>query len=174
MFNPFKKKYSKEELDLIAFMAQTRHFEKLDEDELALFLPSMYLRTYQQDEVVFFSGDPSHALYVIKRGSVSLSIDVNDKFEQLAETYRGGIFGDNSLIEDAKRIYTTVITSEKAQLYVIPQINILEIFQSHPEVKAKMMSAFSEIYNEYTTQLFKTYKSHFGFFELSKVYQGKI
>lgn len=174
MFNPFKKKYTKKELDLIAFLAQTRHFEKLNEDELALFLPCMYLRTYQQDEVVFFSGDPSHALYIINRGSVSLSIDVNDRFEKLAESHRGGIFGDNSLIEDAKRIYTTVVTSEKAQLYVIPQINILEIFQDHPEVKAKMMSAFSEIYNEYTTQLFKTYKSHFGFFELSKVYQGKV
>ena len=174
MFNPFKKKYSKEELDLIAFLAQTRHFEKLDEDELALFLPSMHLRTYQQDEVVFFSGDPSHALYIIHRGSVSLSIDVNNKFELLAESHRGSIFGDNSLIEDAKRIYTAVVTSEKAQIYVIPQINILEIFQDHPDIKAKMMMAFSEMYNEYTTQLFKTYKSHFGFFELSKVYQGKI
>ena len=120
MFNPFKKKYSKKELELIAFLAQTRHFEKLDEDELALFLPCMYLRTYQQDEVVFFSGDPSHALYIINKGSVSLTIDVNDRFEKLADSHRGSIFGDNSLIEDAKRIYTTVVTSEKAQLFVIP------------------------------------------------------
>lgn len=174
MFNPFKKKYSEEELDLIAFLAQTRHFEKLTEEELALFLPSMYLRTYQQDEVVFFSGDPSHALYIVKRGSVSLSVDVNNKFEQLAEAHRGNIFGDNSLLDYSKRIYTTVVTSEKAQLYVIPQINLMEILQDHPDVRAKIMTVFAELYNEYTTQLFKVYKSHFGFFELSKVYQGKI
>lgn len=174
MFNPFKKRYSKQELELIAFLAQTRHFEKLDEEELALFLPYMYLRDYQQDEVVFFTGDPSHALYIINRGSVALNIDVNDRFEQLAEAYRGQVFGDNSLLESAKRIYTTVVTSEKAQLYVIPQINIHEILDNHPEVRAKVMTAFAEVYNEYTTQLFKTYQSHFGFFELSKVYLGKV
>ncbi len=173
MFNPFKKKYNNEELKLIAFLSEIRHFRKLDDEELALFLPFLYLRDYKRDEIVFFSGDPSHAFYIVRRGTVSLSIDVNDRFEQLDKAHRGQTFGDNSLIDGARRIYTTVIASEKAELYVIPQINLLETLKNHPGTCAKVMTSFAEIYNEYAFQLFKTYKSDFGFFELGKVYQGK-
>lgn len=171
MYNPFKKKYNKGELGLMNFLSHIRHFKRLSEDELALFLPFMYLRSYKQNEVVFFSGDPSHALYLIKSGRVLLSIDVNDRFEKLVELHMRQTFGDNSLLEHAKRIYTTVVTSEESELYVIPQINLLEILQDHPVVRAKVMTSFAEFSDEFTSDLFKTYKSDFGFFELSKVYQ---
>lgn len=172
MINPFKKKYTIEELNLFGFMSRLKHFEKLTFEEMSLFVPHMYLRTYNQDEVVFFRGDPSYALYIVKNGMVSLTIDVKDKFEELTTVTSGHTFGDNSILENTTRIYSTIVVSEKADLYVIPQANIHEIFESNPNVKAKIMTSFAELYNDYTSNLFKIYKSTFGFFELGMVYDG--
>ncbi|MFY0654247.1 MAG: cyclic nucleotide-binding domain-containing protein [Cyclobacteriaceae bacterium] len=173
MMNPFKKKYSSEELSLFRFLSKIKYFESLEYKELSHFLPSMYLRTYKQDEVVFFSGDPSYALYIVKNGKVSLQLDIKDKFEILTTVRPGETFGDNSLLNNTKRIYTSVVVSEKADLYVIPQANLLDIMNDNANIRAKMMTSFGELYNDYTSELFKKYKSEFGFFDLRMVYDQR-
>lgn len=173
MFNPFKKRYNKEEILMINFLSGIKPFQRLAEDELAIFIPYMYLRSYHKDEVVFFSGDPSHALYLIKKGKIQLSIEVNDKLEGLLQLDDGNSFGDNALLSKTKRIYNTIVISENAELYVIPKINLMEIMDSNDSIKAKIMSSIAEQYNTLTTDLFHTYKSHFGFFELGKIYNQK-
>lgn len=173
MLNPFKKKYSAEELSLFRFMSKIKYFESLNYEELSIFAPFMYLRSFSQDEVVFFRNDPSYALYVVKNGKVSLRIDINDKFEELTKVRPGEPFGDNSLIQNTKRIYTSVVISEKAELYVIPQAHILDIMNDNSEIRAKMMTSFANLYNDYTTTLFKKYKSAFGFFDLGMVYDER-
>jgi CRP/FNR family cyclic AMP-dependent transcriptional regulator len=170
MFNPFKKRYSDEELKLFLFLNNIKHFEFLNEEELSQLIPYMYERSYMQDEVVFFRDDPSYALYIVKKGAVSLNIDMNNKFEVLTAMSKGETFGDNTLLENSKRIYSAIVTSERADLYVIPQINLLEIMASHPAIRAKIMTSFAELYNDYTSNLFNIYKSSFGFFELGSVY----
>lgn len=171
MQNPFKKSYSKKEIQLFRFLHRIPLFEKLNFDEMANFLPFMHLREYKQDEAVFFRGDPSHALYIVKNGAVSLHIDLKDEFEQLLTIRDDEAFGDNALLHDTIRIYHAIVKSEKANLYVIPQVNILEIFDRHPKIKAKMLESLALQYNGYTENLFKAYKSSFGFFDLSQVYQ---
>lgn len=173
MLNPFKKKYNAEELSLFRFMSKITYFENLNYEELSMFAPFMYLRSFSQDEVIFFRNDPSYALYVVKNGKVSLRIDINDKFEELTKVRPGETFGDNSLIQNTKRIYTSVVISEKAELYVIPQAHILDIMDSNSEIRAKMMTSFANLYNDYTTTLFKKYKSAFGFFDLGMVYDER-
>ena len=101
---------------------------------------------------------------------MSLRVDVNDKFEELTNVRPGEAFGDNSLLNNTTRIYTSVVVSEKADLYVIPQANLLDILDDHPQIRAKIMTSFSELYNEYTATLFKKYRSAFGFFDLGMVY----
>lgn len=174
MYNPFKKKYNEGELKLFDFLSGVTHFNKLTQDEMYQFLPYMYLRNYTQNEVVFFSGDPSHALYIIKEGDIALSIDIKDKFEQLSTVKSGHSFGDNSFLENTKRIYHAVVTSEQAEIYVIPQINLLDILNTNPKMKAKVMTSIANMYNKYTTRTFKDYKSSFGFFELANVYKDNI
>lgn len=166
----FKKKYSEEELKLFEFLSGVRHFQLLKNDELQLFLPYLYPRTYNQNEAVFFSGDPSQALYIMKSGEASLTIDIKDRFEELMTIKPGEAFGDNSFIPNTKRIYNSIVVSEQAEIYVIPQINISEIMEDHPEIKAKIMTTMAEIYNDYTSDLFKIYRASFGFFELGRIY----
>ena len=169
--NLFKKSYSRSETEKFDFLRQVKLFEELTNDQMAHFLPHLYLREYKSDEVIFFRDDPSHALYVLANGEVTLNIDIKDRFEELALLERGAAFGDNAVLEHTKRIYTAVASSEVASMFVIPQINILQIFEMKPLIKAKMLSSFSEIYNQYTKNLFEAYRTAYGFFDLKMVYR---
>ena len=170
MINPFKKTYTEQENALFTFLSQVKLFERLTYDELSYFTPYMFLRTYTQNEIVFFRNDPSQALYVIRSGSVSLNIDLGDKFEVLSILEKGQAFGDNSLLENTRRIYSSLVVSERAEIYVLPQVNIQDIFENHPNVKAEMLNSLAELYNGYTVNLFNAYRSSFGFFDLGQAY----
>ena len=172
MINPFKKSYSREEINTFRFLSRIKLFSLLSNDELSEFVPYLYPRKYKKDEVVFFRDDPSQALYIVKRGEITLNIDINDRFEKLVEVKSGQAFGDNTLLTNTKRLYTAVTSSDSATLFVIPQVNILEIFNSNDKIKAKMLTSLAEMYNQYTGNLFKAYKSSFGFFDIAEAYRG--
>lgn len=173
MINPFKKTYTSRELALFRFLSRVKLFEHLRHEEMDLFKPYLYLRKYKEDEVVFFRNDPSHAFYIIKNGQVSLNIDIQDKFEVLTIAGAGKGFGDNVMLKGTKRIYSAVVMSEVAEVYVIPQVNIFEIFDNHIQIRAKMFNSLAEVYNGYTENLFKAYKSSNNFFNLAQVYAEK-
>jgi len=172
MINPFKKSYTQKELNTFRFLSRIKLFERLNYKEMSYFLPYFYLREYKMDEVVFFRNDPGNALYLVKSGKVSINVDIEDEFELLKIVKSGGAFGENALIADANRINTCIIHSERAELYVLPKVNINEIFEGHHEIKTKMMESLSEICNEYMNNLFKGYRSSLGLFNLSLVYRN--
>ena len=173
MLNPFRRSYSTEELNLCRFLNKCKLFEDLTNDELVNFLPYMYLREYKQDEVVFFRDDPSQALYVVKSGTVGLSIDVGQKLEFLTTVRTFSSLGDNCLLANTKRIYNAIVTSDSCELYVIPQANISEVLERHPEIKGKMYQALSVGYNRFIYDMFKAYKSSLGFFDVRQIYTGR-
>ncbi|MCC5919313.1 MAG: cyclic nucleotide-binding domain-containing protein [Cyclobacteriaceae bacterium] len=168
--NPFKRSYSASQLSVIRFLKRIRLFEQLSDDELALFIPYMYLRNYSENEVVFFRKDPSHALYIVKNGRVNLSIDIDDKMESLKTLSPYDSFGDNSLLDNTYRMYNAVVSSETADIYVIPQVNIFDIMSGSAIIKAKIMTSLSQRYNDLATNLFSAYRNSFGFFDLSQAY----
>jgi len=175
--NPFRKVYTRKELEFFAFFRKVRLFEKLNEKELEEFIPFMHLREYKQNEVVFFRNDPGQALYIIQSGVVELNLDLQEDFEPLAFAKKHIAIGVNALLLDSERVYNAVVRSEESWLYVIPQVNILEIFKYKPTIQAKMMTSLSEIYDENTKNLFNAYRTHIGLFSLGdaymKTFQGK-
>ncbi len=172
MINPFKKSYTSKELNLFRYLSRIKLFERLSYKEMALFLPYFYLREYKMDEVVFFRNDPSNALYMVKSGKVAITVDINENFEQLNIIKSGSAFGENVLLNEATRNFNAIIVSERAELYVLPKVNIHDIFENHREVKAKMLESLSETYNEFYANLIKGYRSSFGFFNLSQIYKN--
>ena len=171
MLNPFSKTYDEDHLRMFEFMQGIKFFERLRQQELAKFLPAMHNRKYGRDEVVFFSKDPSQALYLIRQGKVNLTIDIKDNFETILQVGRGEAFGENSLLENAKRTYTALIDSDEAELIVIPHFAIQEIFDSNPKIKAKMMTSLAEYYNANNQRLFRSYRESFGFFSLRQMFE---
>ena len=156
---------------MFRFLSRIELFERLNYKEMSYFLPYFYLREYKMDEVVFFRNDPGNALYLVKSGKVSINVDIEDEFELLNIIKSGGAFGESSLLKESNRIYTSIIHSERAELYVLPKVNMHEIFQGHHQIKTKMLESLSELYNDYMVNLFKGYKSSLGLFNLSQVYK---
>ena len=171
MRNPFSKTYEPEDLRMFDFLQGIKFFERLRQKEMGRFLPAMHHRKYVRDEVVFFSKDPSQALYLIKKGSINLTIDIKDNFETIMELGKGEAFGENSLLEHTKRTYTALVVSEEAELIVIPHFAIQEIFDSNPKIKAKMMTSLAEYYNTNNQRLFRSYRESFGFFSLRQMFE---
>jgi len=173
MFNPFKKTYSQKEKEQIGFLRKVQPFDLLSDDQLYIFLPYLYPRQYKKNEAVFFRKDPSQALYIVKSGEVELSLDRDGKMEALMDVKKAEAFGDNCFIKDSNRIYNAIVTSEEADLLVLPQGNILEIFDSKSKVKALILESLLTRYSNYTTRIFEVYKSSFGFFELKRAYSDE-
>lgn len=171
MINPFSRTFSEQELEVFQFLSQVNFFERLKNLEMARFLPAIQYRKYAKEEVVFFRGDPSQALYIVTKGIIHLTLDVKDTFEVIKEARRGEAFGENSFIENTTRIYTAIVNSDQAELMVIPHFAIQEVFDSHPAIKAKIMTSLAEYYNENNRRLFKSYKSSFGFFNLGEMFE---
>jgi CRP-like cAMP-binding protein len=169
-WNLFAKRYSTKEKVLFRFLRQSKLFEKLTDDELAEFVPFLHLRKYVKNEAIFFRNDPSQALYIIKAGEIMLNLDVQDKFEELIIIKKGESFGDNALLEGARRNYNAICYSEYCDLYVLPQTNILTIFEENIEIKAKVLHAFAYYYDQYLSNVFKAYRDTFTFFDLSEAY----
>ncbi|GAB4132920.1 MAG: hypothetical protein OHK0045_23940 [Raineya sp.] len=169
-YNPFRKVYSEPEQEIFNFLKTVRLFEKLSEKEMEEFLPFMHLREYKQNEVIFFRNDPSQAIYVIKKGTVELNLDLEEDFEPLAFAKTGITIGINALIPYSERVYNAIARSKEAQLYVFPQVNILEIFKYKPKIHAKMMTSLAEIYDENTKNLFNAYRKNVGLFSIGEAY----
>jgi CRP-like cAMP-binding protein len=122
------------------------------------------------NEVVFFRNDPANALYLVKSGKVSINVDIEEEFELLNIVKSGGAFGESALLTDSNRIYTSIIYSERAELYVLPKVNIHEIFEGHSSIRMKMIESLGELYYHYMVTLFKSYKSSIGLFDLSQIF----
>ncbi|WP_375586616.1 Crp/Fnr family transcriptional regulator [Cyclobacterium xiamenense] len=171
MMNPFKKKYSAKELKQFAFLEKARFFQDLSYEEMSRFLPAIHQRKYERDEVVFFRNDPSQALYILEKGEVTLNIDIRGSFETIIKLNEGDPFGENSMLADSKRIYTAIVSTEEAILWVIPNYAILDIFRNNQKIKAKMMTALATFYNQTNQQLFSSYKNSYGFFNLGQMFE---
>jgi len=171
MINPFKKSYTSKELNTFRFLSRIKLFERLNYKEMSYFLPYFYLREYNMNEVVFFRNDPANALYLVKSGKISINIDIDEEFELLNVVKSGGVFGESALLEEANRIYTSIIYSERAELYVLPKVNIHEIFDGHPQIRTKMIESLGELYYQHMMSLFKEYKSSLGLFNLSQIFK---
>ena len=172
MINPFKKSYTSKELNTFRFLSRIKLFERLNYKEMSNFLPYFYLREYKMSEVVFFRNDPANALYLVKSGKISINIDIEEEFELLNVVKSGGAFGESALLADGNRIYTSIIHSERAELYVLPKVNIHEIFEGHSQIRTKMIESLGELYYKNMLNLFKEYKSSLGLFNLSQIFKN--
>jgi len=170
LFHFLAKKYPSHELELFQFLRSGKLFKELTNEELLRFIPFLHERKYAENEVVFFRNDPSQAIYIIRTGQIRLTIDVQDNFEELVTIGEGMSFGDDALLVDSYRNYNAVCASSSADLYVIPQISLMDIFEEDPHIHAKIMTAFAQYYDNYLSSIFKVYRESFGFFDLGQAY----
>ena len=147
-------------------------FNGLTRDELLELSPFMYERNYAIGEVVFFRSDASQAIYLVKSGSVDLSLDIGEeKDEKLFTCHSNYSLGINSILADQKRDFNAVVCSEKSTLIAIPQSDLFDLFKRRKSIKIKILENFADIYEQMFSKIFKIYRNNVGFFDLRKIFE---
>jgi len=170
MINPFSKTYTQQEKEIFGYLKSLSLFNALDYSELQAFVPHLYERSYVKDEAVYFRNDPSHALYLLRQGRVSMNVDVGDKFELLAEYFAPHVFGQNCLLNGTKRPVNAIISSERALLYVAPRDNIKNIMEANNNIKIKLMESLASLYESRNSKVIKNYRNSYGLFNLGEIF----
>jgi uncharacterized membrane protein len=125
-------------------LADVHLFALLDEVERALLAERLDLVSAKAGEVLFNRGDPGDSLYVLRSGSVELSIknDTGDKI--VLETARAGdFFGEMSLLDGGPRQATALVT-EAIDALVVDRGDLDELFRLRPASALEMLTAMGK------------------------------
>ena len=160
----FKKAFSSEEHKIIDTLKSFWLFDTFLEDELYLLLPYLYHRTFHKNEIIFYQNDPAQSVYLIEKGDVKIFLDINNVEEDLMHIKSNDTFGENAVFENSRRNYSAVVISDSADIVMIPQVCLQDIFNKNPALKGKLFYNVAHNYYDFTRKLVHTYTHDQGFF----------
>jgi uncharacterized membrane protein len=120
-------------------------FETLDDDERALLAQEVDVKPLKAGEQLFRAGEPGDSLYVVRSGSVELSI--RDRVGQkivltVAET--GSAFGELALLDAGPRTATAVAVDD-SELVELDRDDLRLLFQKKPDAALHMLAAMGQM-----------------------------
>ncbi|MFA7289304.1 MAG: cyclic nucleotide-binding domain-containing protein [Melioribacteraceae bacterium] len=164
--NLFKNPTEMDELEDI--LLSMPPFRELKEKPFYALLELVHNRAYEENEYVFYQGDPGIGLYIILDGEISISQQFSSgkKFE-ITQLTKGDFFGEVALLDDETRS-ASAITTRKSKLAVIFKPDLDEYMNKYPKDGVKILRGISQIiakrlrtmnqdyYNIYTSNIILT------------------
>lgn len=98
------------------------------------------LRRCQRDEKIVIEGEKAQDFYIIRYGTVKVSIEVEDREVIVAKQSENEYFGEIALIQDGRRT-ATITALDTVELVRIPKKLFLEMIRRFPSMKEKFESA---------------------------------
>ena len=127
------------------FLANIKMFQRLDDDdriELAKVIDESKLAAGQ---VLFQTGDPGDALYIVQEGEIELFIkDTVGQKIVLATPAEGDMFGELAMLDYGPRTATAVALQD-SDVLVLDREDLLLLFQKNPEAALHMLAALSSL-----------------------------
>ncbi len=141
--NLFKDATTKSEIEEV--LQSMLPFKFLGEKYLNHLLKLIHYRVYAPGEIIFYQGDPGIGLYIIVKGEVLISEEMEDeeKFD-LAHLERGDFFGELALLDEEKRSASAIALKE-SQLAVIFKPDLDEFVETYPKEGVKILRGISQI-----------------------------
>ena len=115
------------------------------------------LRKYQPGEVVFRENDESGTAYIIEKGLVEVTRQVEGQEVHLASLGEKEIFGEMSLIEERPRC-ATVTAVEETLVQEIPSSEFSKSLQSDPDIGLSLLKALFERLREANSTIMQLQK----------------
>ena len=116
-------------------------FQGLTDEELGIVSKLLMVERYPKEHLLFRRGDRGDKLYIISKGAVRISLEIEDKKEEaLAVLNAGEHFGEMALVDDAPRSADAII-HEDTELFVISREDFNKISLHHKEIAYKMFWA---------------------------------
>ena len=120
-------------------------FEHLDEGDRARLAEFVDERQLPAGEILFRTGEPGDALYVVRSGEVELYIkDTAGQKIVLALAGVGEVFGELALLDQGPRTATAVALAD-SDLLALKRDDLLFLFQRSPAAALRVLAAMSHM-----------------------------
>lgn len=113
------------------------------EDVTALIAGGIETRKYASHEIIFREGDTGDGLYLIRRGSVSVSIAMGGHNVVLNYLSAGNYFGEIALLNNSPRT-ATIQASSLTEVIVLKPDTCLSVLKRNPEWEAVLRKKESD------------------------------
>ena len=123
------------------FLAQTRLFSTLDDDERSVLAETLAHRTVKAGEALFNIGEPGDTMYIVKSGRVELFVKDNSGQKiilNVCEQFE--TFGEVSLLDGGART-ASAVALEECDLASVDRDDLLTLFKTRPEAALDMLAA---------------------------------
>jgi CRP/FNR family transcriptional regulator, cyclic AMP receptor protein len=140
--NLFKTPTEKSELEEV--LLSMPPFKYLSNKKIKLLMKVLHNRIYAANEYIFFQGDPGIGLYIIIRGEVLISEEIDGEKFDLSMLTRGDFFGELALLDEEKRS-ASAIALKDSQLAVIFKPDLDEFVETHSKEGIQILRGISQI-----------------------------
>ena len=140
--NLFKTPTEKSELEEV--LLSMPPFKYLSNKKIKLLMKVIHNRIYTANEYIFFQGDPGIGLYLIIRGEILITEEIDGERFDLAMLTRGDFFGELALLDEEKRS-ASAIALKDSQLAVIFKPDLDEFVETHSKVGIQILRGISQI-----------------------------
>jgi diguanylate cyclase (GGDEF)-like protein len=125
--------------DALVFLGHVDIFSLLSPSERRVLLDTMNFVEFQKGHIIFKEGDRGDTLYIVKSGTVSISLRLsNGQERELVEFSAGDFFGEMSIFENAPRS-ASCTTKEDSALFTLSGDTFFQFVESHPFIAIKIM-----------------------------------
>lgn len=126
-----------------AELAEVELFKLLDEVDLETLAEVVDAQPLKANEILFHTGEPGNALFIVKSGEVELFIkDTAGQKIVLTNAGEMDMFGELSMLDNKPRSATAMALLD-TELLVVEREDLLFLFQKNPETALHMMAAMS-------------------------------
>lgn len=118
-------------------------FSSLEDEQLKQIASITIEKSYRKNEVIFHENDSGSALFILRSGTVKISlVDPNGKEAILKMLYENDFFGEMSLLDGHFRS-ATVIAMEDCKALSILQKDFVRFIKQYPSIILSIVSTLS-------------------------------
>jgi CRP-like cAMP-binding protein len=141
-----KKVDSKEQLKntLTPFFSKVELFAMLSKNERRLLSMYCYRRTFRAGEIIFKTGYPNVAFYIVKEGLLSVYLDENGQKIEIQKVKPLQYFGEIGLfLEDSRA--ANIEALEDSELIAISKKEFVKFIETKPRSGIKILYKMGEV-----------------------------
>ncbi len=135
----------------VVTLEKSRLFSQLGPEYLEPLWRSVREQSFRPGQEVFREGMVGDGIYVVKEGSVEISVMVGTARHVFAEVGPGDFFGEMAVLEEKGRSASAVARLESV-LYFIPHMEILKMVQGSPTLAMTLLREISRRLREFNGQ----------------------
>jgi CRP-like cAMP-binding protein/thioredoxin reductase/Fe-S-cluster-containing hydrogenase component 2 len=109
------------------------------EDEVSYLVNTAVIKSYNAGDTLFNEGDPGDGLYLIRRGSVTVSRQIAGREIVLSYVAAGNYVGEMALLSNAPRS-ATVRAAVPTEVIMLEAQRFIEVMASHSTVRGRIDS----------------------------------